>query len=90
MKIFSRIEKERYLPFNLQLEELVMAKIKCRIKKIKLVGYEGNVIDSVSVTCPKCKLSIKSYGRSEESIRYGLARLKEECPLNADNFYVAD
>ena len=91
MKIFSRIEKERYLVFDLQLEELTMIKIKCQIDEIELDGDYGNTIPSVSATCSKCQHSTESYGASEESIRRCLAQLKEECPLkNTNNFYVAD
>ena len=91
MKIFSRIEKERYLTFDLQLEEFTMIKIKCQIDEIELVGYDDKIIASVSATYSKCQHSTESYGASEESIRRCLAQLKKECPLkNTNNFYVAD
>jgi hypothetical protein len=64
-------------------------KITCDIEEVELEG-EYTTVDGVCATCSKCDHQTESYGTSGASIRRCLVLMREECPLNEDNFYCAD
>jgi len=70
--------------------------IEATIKAIRLTnsdpdyGDVGRVVDSIAATCSKCEHSTESFGYEQRSILRCLTVLREECPRNETNFYVAD
>lgn len=64
-------------------------RVTCTIEEIELDGDYGT-IPSVSATCSRCQHSTESFGTEEASITRCLVLLREECPNNEHNFYVAD
>jgi hypothetical protein len=65
-------------------------KVQCSVEIVGLENDEGHDVDGVLVTCSRCEHSEESYGTSEASVRRCLALLRENCPRNERNFYVAD
>jgi hypothetical protein len=65
-------------------------RVKCEVEEIDLDGDYGGQIESVMATCSRCGHSTESYGTSEESIKRCLVLLRQECPNEESNFYVAD
>lgn len=66
-----------------------MTEVHCTVEMIYLTGDHGE-IRSVRVTCDRCGHEVTSYGRSDRSVRRCLALLREECPDDEENYYVAD
>lgn len=64
-------------------------KIKCKVS-YTTVTYNGNSIDGVEVTCPRCGCFEESGGDSIASIRRCLVLLSESCECPGNNFMVAD
>ena len=69
-------------------------KVKAAIAEIDLEGeYMGvprSDIPGVEATCLECGHTTESYGQEGPSIRRCLVLLREECPLGANNFYIAE
>jgi hypothetical protein len=65
-----------------------MARVRCEVEDIDIEGDYGDV-PGVCVRCTRCQHAVEVYGTSGASIRRGLATLREECPGDEDNFYVA-
>lgn len=64
-------------------------RVTCQVEEIELEGdYE--MIASVCVTCDRCGHEAEAYGTSGRSIRRCLVMLREECPEDESNYYVAD
>jgi hypothetical protein len=49
----------------------------------------GRMVDGVVVTCQKCGHSASSCGISARAVRRALALLRESCPGEEGNYYVA-
>jgi len=64
-------------------------RVECTVEETELDGDHGPV-PSVIVTCSRCDHCTESFGTSDVSIRRCLALLNEECPLEENNFYIAD
>lgn len=65
-------------------------RIECTVDHaIALDGDYGTVM-GVRVTCPRCDHSTEAFGTSARSVRRCLARMREECPLDEENYYVTD
>lgn len=70
-------------------------RVNTNIEYIDLDGDEddryGNpiVIESVRLTCTRCKHAVESFGTSERSIKRCAALLREDCPRAERNFYSA-
>lgn len=47
-------------------------------------------LPGVRLTCTLCDHETESFGDSGRSIRRCLALMRDECPNNEDNFYVAE
>jgi hypothetical protein len=63
--------------------------VRCAVNYIELESNHG-MIDSVSVTCSECGHETESYGTGAASVRRCLALLREECPREESNYYLAD
>ena len=51
---------------------------------------ERRPVPGVVARCTRCDHTVESFGTSGRSIRRCLALLREECPMDEENFYVAD
>lgn len=67
-----------------------MARVKVCIEEETLHNDDGRPIEGIVATCEECKHQTESYGTSPSSVRRCLALLREECPREEANFYVAD
>jgi hypothetical protein len=65
-------------------------RVTCEIEEVYLTGDSGSEVPSVQATCSRCDHCIESYGTSEASIKRCLVLLREECPEEENNFYVAE
>ncbi len=65
-------------------------KIVATIEETTLEGDRGVEVEGVTATCPRCGHETESYGTSVRSVQRCLALLKEECPKDEQNFYVAE
>lgn len=66
-----------------------MAKVTTTIDYVELEGDYSSV-EGVRVTCDRCEHSEECFGTSEASILRCAAMLRENCPLDEENFYVVD
>jgi hypothetical protein len=64
-------------------------KVECEVNYEELEGEHGP-IDGVIVTCGKCGHEVQSFGTGGASVRRCLAMLRNNCPRNEDNYYIAD
>ena len=67
-----------------------MAIIKATIEEVWLDGDISDDMPGVEATCTNCGHTTESYGQEGPSIRRCLVLLREECPLGANNFYIAE
>ena len=65
-------------------------RVDVEVEEIVLDNDDEYDIDSVCATCTRCQHQTESYGRSERSVRRCLVLLREECPNEESNYYVAD
>lgn len=63
-------------------------RVECTVEEIEILSDEGRTIEGVRVTCSRCGHFVEIYGRSERSIKRGLATLRDECPKDEKNFYI--
>lgn len=59
-----------------------MARIACEIRS------DGN--GGVIAACTECDYETQSKGETDRSVKRCLALMREQCPKNQENFYVAD
>jgi len=64
-------------------------RVKCEVEEIDMDGDYATV-PGVCLKCGRCDHEVEVYGTSGASVRRGLVMLREECPNNESNFYVAD
>jgi hypothetical protein len=64
-------------------------RVKCEVEEVSLEGDHGQV-DGICIRCGECDHEVEVFGTSGRSIRRGLVMLREECPGEETNFYVAD
>lgn len=64
-----------------------MSQILCKVEEILLPG-DFTMIDSVRVTCSRCKHTAEAFGTGQPSVRRCFASLRQTCPEHEDNFYV--
>lgn len=65
-----------------------MARVECEVN-YEEIEEGGRTGDGVVVTCGECGKSQQSFGTSERSVKRCLVLLKENCPLDESNYYVA-
>lgn len=58
-------------------------RVECEIKPDARANY-------VAAICSRCGHKCVAHGTGEKSIKRALAQLREECPEEEDNFYVAE
>jgi hypothetical protein len=61
--------------------------IKCHVDYIQMKNEQGILVNSVLLTCSKCRHQTTAYGRKEQSLQRAAARLRDECPRKEKNFY---
>lgn len=64
-------------------------RVKCTVEEITMEGDHGDV-DGICVRCGECDHEVEVFGTTGRSIRRALVMLREECPEEAQNFYVAE
>lgn len=64
-------------------------KVQCEAEEIELEGDYADDIPSLCVTCGRCDHKVEVFGTSQASLRRGLIMLREECPQDESNYYVA-
>jgi hypothetical protein len=64
-------------------------KVQVEIEEIELEGDYAPV-PSVCARCSRCGHETESYGTGTGSVKRCLVLLREECPEDENNFYVAD
>jgi len=66
-----------------------MARIDVEIEETTLWSDDsGKEVPGVEATCDRCDHKTESFGTSSASRRRCLVLMREECPLNQENFYV--
>lgn len=64
-------------------------RVKCAMEFVDLEGDYGQV-EGVRATCSRCDHETTAFGTSGVSVRRCLAQMREECPMDQENFYYAD
>lgn len=62
--------------------------VECTIEYGVGTNEEDREQDCVTATCSECDHSERSWGQGERSIRRCLVLMGENCPEDADNFYI--
>jgi hypothetical protein len=65
-------------------------KVHCAIEFVEIENDDGREVESVQATCSLCGHVTESYGTESVSVRRALALMREECPENERNFYIAE
>jgi hypothetical protein len=58
------------------------------ISEEDLDGDYGTV-PGLIITCTRCRHSVEVFGTEDNSMKRGAVMLRDECPLDEDNFYAA-
>lgn len=66
-----------------------MARVPCDVEEIELENDDGITVESIRVICRRCDEETDAFGRGPASVRRCLATLRENCPMDERNFYVA-
>ncbi len=61
-------------------------RVKCEVAMVELEGDSG-AVDGVCVTCTRCEHAVEVFGTNDNSVRRGLATLRQQCPRGERNFY---
>jgi hypothetical protein len=64
--------------------------VNCEVQEVTLYSQTGRPISGVRVVCSRCEHEAETFGTGQASVRRCLALLREECPTEEDNYYVAD
>ena len=64
--------------------------VKCDVSETTLTDDNDRDVDGVVATCSRCDHSTSSFGTGDNSKKRCLVLLREECPRNEKNFYVAE
>jgi hypothetical protein len=63
--------------------------VECDVEYKPVENDHGRMIDGVVVTCQKCGHSAESCGTSARAVRRALSLLRESCPEEEGNYYIA-
>ena len=63
-------------------------RVSIDISEEDLDGDYGTVPGLV-ITCTRCRHSVEVFGTEDNSVKRGAVILRDECPLDEDNFYAA-
>lgn len=62
-------------------------RVEVEIEEQQLQGSRGPVMGVVA-TCQECEHQVECFGTSERSVKRACMMLREECPMEQENFYV--
>jgi len=65
-------------------------KIECEIEEVILENEDGRKVPGIRATCSNCSHTTESFGVNDNSVKRCLALMREECPEDEENFYVAE
>ena len=65
-------------------------RVTCTIDQIDLENDEGLSVPGVLARCSRCQHETESFGTGSASIRRCFVMMREECPEQEQNFYVAE
>lgn len=66
-------------------------RVECEIKECNIYTDGTRTVPGVCATCSRCgHESEPAYGTGEKSVKRSLMSLRDECPNEEDNFYVAE
>lgn len=65
-------------------------RVECTVEEVELEGDNGNLVDGLCVSCSRCDHQVEVFGTHDRSLRRALVMLREECPEEESNFYVAE
>lgn len=63
-------------------------RVPIEISEEDLDGDYGTV-PGLIITCTRCCHSVEVFGTEDNSVKRGAVMLRDECPLDEDNFYAA-
>lgn len=63
-------------------------RVECEVSTVQLEGDYVEV-EGVTAECPRCSHQTESFGTSDASIKRCLVLMREECPRDENNYYVA-
>lgn len=63
-------------------------RVECEIIEGDLENEDGRPQSGIEVHCDRCGHYVEVFGCSIRSIKRGCVMLREECPMDEDNFYV--
>jgi hypothetical protein len=66
-----------------------MAVVECQIDYVELENDDGLQIDGVRAICERCEHETESFGTTSASVRRCLVLMREECPREEHNYYLA-
>jgi hypothetical protein len=69
---------------------MTMARVKCTILEVTLTNDHGQKVPGTRAECMRCDKVVDSFGRDQKSINRCLAKMREECEMDEENFYVED
>jgi hypothetical protein len=64
-------------------------RVQCTVEEVELEGDYAPVA-GLCVTCSYCDHQVEVFGTHGASLRRALVMLREECPEEESNFYVAE
>ena len=65
-------------------------RVTATIEEVALEGDYSDESPGVVARCSRCGHEVESYGTGEGSVKRCLVLLREECPEDEANFYVAE
>lgn len=67
-----------------------MSQIECEVHFFDKENEHGKTTPAVRITCGKCLHEVEVFGQGPDSIKRGLATMREECPQGKKNWYVEE
>ena len=65
-------------------------RIACSVQTIDLDLDDGDTVEGIRTTCNRCDHRTESFGTSDRSVRRCFALMRQQCPRDGNNFYVAE
>ena len=65
-------------------------RVTAEIRFVTLENDDSVGVESVCARCTRCGHETESYGTSDLTIKRCLVLLREGCPMEENNFYVAE
>jgi len=66
-----------------------MPQVECEVDFDDIENEQGRMVPGCTVTCGQCGETEESFGQGGGSVRRCLVLLRENCPTQENNFYVA-